>query len=106
MTLYIVIANVGGRITLLLRVPSPPAQYTVVQGPAPVRPGVRRLKRFPLLGLLPPSIDGWSDITELYVSRYGVPKAGKAIWIRTFQHIDGYVDAPKVVRARVPASTV
>jgi hypothetical protein len=41
------------------------------------------------LGLLPAPIDGWCDITEIYVARYGVPKAGKAIWIRTCQHIDG-----------------
>jgi hypothetical protein len=45
-----------------------------------------------------------SDITELYVARYGVPKAGTAIWIRTCQHIDGWTDVPKVARARVPAA--
>ena len=31
----------------------------------------------PHLGLLPPARDGWSEITELYVARYGVPKANK-----------------------------
>ena len=81
--------------TLKLRVPSPPAQYTLVQGAAPVRTGVRCVQHFPFLGLLPPPKDGWSDITELYVARYGVPKAGTAIWIRTCQHIDGWTDAPK-----------
>jgi hypothetical protein len=45
--------------------------------------------------------DGWSDITELYIARYCVPKAGTAIWIRTCQHIDGWTDVPKVARARV-----
>jgi len=33
----LVITNTGGKITLKLRVPSPSAQYTLVQGPAPVR---------------------------------------------------------------------
>jgi hypothetical protein len=94
----------GGKFTLKLRVTSPPTQYTLVQGAAPVRTGVRWVQHFPFLGLLPPPIDGWSDITELYVARYGVPKAGKAIWIRTCQHIDGWLDSPKVVRARVPAA--
>jgi hypothetical protein len=47
------------------------------------------VQHFPFLGLLPPPTDGWSDITELYVARYGVPKVGTAIWIRTCQHIDG-----------------
>ena len=93
----------GGKFTLKLRVSSPPAQYTLVQGARPVGTGVRCVQHFPFLGLLPPPTDGWSDITELYVARYGVPKAGKAIWIRTCQHIDGWVDVPKVVRARVLA---
>ena len=101
----LVITNTGGKITLKLRVPSPPAQYTLVQGARPVRTGVRCVQHFPFLGLLPAPNDGWSDITELYVARYGVPKFGQAIWIRTCQHIDGWIDVPKVVGARVPAPT-
>jgi hypothetical protein len=100
----LVATNVGGKITLKLRVPSPPAQYTLVQGAAPVRSGVRCVQHFPFLGLLPPPTDGWSDITDLYKARYGEPKPGRAIWIRTCQHIDGWTDVPKVVRARVPAA--
>jgi hypothetical protein len=95
----------GGRFTLRLRVPSPPAQYTLVQGAAPVRTGVRCVQHFPFLGLLPPPTDGWSDITDLYIARYGVPKAGTAIWIRTCQHIDGWTDVPVVTRARVSPPT-
>jgi hypothetical protein len=101
----LLITNTGGKITLKLRVPSPPAQYTLVQGPAPVRTAVRCVQHYPYLGLLPPPTDGWSDITELYVARYGVPKAGTAIWIRTCQHIDGWTDVPNVARARVRAPT-
>ena len=93
----------GGVFALKLRVPSPPAQYTLVWGAAPVRSGVRYVQHFHLLGLLPPAKDGWSDITELYVARYGVPKANQAIWIRTCQHIDGWTDVPEMTRARVRA---
>ena len=93
----------GGKFTLKLRVEGTPAQLILVQGAKPVRSCVRFVLHFPLLGLLPPPIDGWSDITELYVARYGVPKAGTAIWIRTCQHIDGWTDVPKAVRARVLA---
>src|ERR1039458_1874444 len=96
------IANTGGKITLKPVVPSPPAQHTLVQGPAPVRTGVRCVQHYPYLGLLPTPADGWSDITELYVARHGVPKAGMAVWIRTCQHIDGWTDVPEVARARVP----
>ena len=99
----LVATNTGGKITLKLRVPSQPAQYTLVQGARPVRTGVRCVQHFPFLGLLPPSTDGWSDITDLYKARYGEPKPGTAIWIRTCQHIDGWTDVPKVTRARVPA---
>src|ERR1017187_9816906 len=101
----LVITNTGGKITLKLRVPSPPAQYTVVQGAAPVRTSVRCVQHFPFLGLLPAPIDGWSDITKLYVARYRVLRVGKAIWIRTCQHIDGWIDVPKMVCARVRAPT-
>jgi hypothetical protein len=101
----LVITNTVGMVTLKLRVPSPPAQYTLVQGAAPVRTAVRCVQHYPYLGLLPPPTDGWSDITELYVARYGVPKAGTAIWIRTCQHIDGWTDVPKVARARVRTPT-
>ena len=101
----LMVTNTGGKITLKLRVPSPPAQYTLVQGAAPVRTGVRCVQHFTFLGLLPPPTDGRSDITELYVARYGVPKAGTAIWIRTCQQIDGWTHVPKMARARVPAPT-
>ncbi len=101
----LVITNIADTITIKLRVASPPIRYTLVQGPAPTRSGVRCVQHFPFLGLLPAPIDGWSDITELYVARYGVPKAGTAIWIRTCQHIDGWINVPKVFRARVPAPT-
>ena len=73
----------SGVFTLKLRVPSPPAQHTLVYGAAPVRSGVRYVQHFHFLGLLPPAKDGWSDITELYVARFGEPKPNWAIWIRT-----------------------
>jgi len=93
----------GGVFALKLRVPSPPAQYTLVWGAAPVRSGVRYVQHFHFLRLLPPAKDGWSDIAELYVSRFGEPKPNWAVWIRTCQHIDGYIDVPKVLRFRLPA---
>jgi hypothetical protein len=101
----LVVTSTGDGITLKLRVPGPTAQYTLVQGAAPVRSAVRHVHHFPFLGLLPPPKDGWSDITELYVARYGVPKANQAIWIRTCQHMDGWIDVPTVLRARLLAPT-
>jgi hypothetical protein len=94
----------GGKFTLKLRVDGTPAQLILVQGARPVRSYVRFVLHFPLLGLLPPPIDGWSDITAMYVARFGVPKPGTAVWIRTCQHIDGFIDVPKALRFRIPAS--
>ena len=94
----------GGKCTIKLRVEGTPAQLILVQGARPVRSCVRYVLHFPFLGLLPPPIDGWSDITEMYVARFGVPKPGTAVWIRTCQHIDGFIDVPKVLRFRIPAS--
>ena len=97
------IANTGGTITVKLRVAGQPGQTTLVQGAAPVSAGVRCVQHFPLLGLLPAPVDGWSDITALYVARHGVPTVGTAVFIRTCQHTDGWTDLPKVTSAFVPA---
>jgi hypothetical protein len=94
----------GGKFTLKLRVDGTPAQLILVQGARPVRSCVRYVLHFPFLGLLPPPKDGWSDITEMYVARFGVPKPGTALWIRTCQHIDGFIDVPNTLRFRIPAS--
>jgi hypothetical protein len=94
----------GGVFRLELHVSGPPGPYTLVCGAAPVRSGVRSVQHFYFLGLLPPPKDGWSDITELYVRRFGEPKPNWAIWIRTCQHIDGYVDKPIVLRFRLPGA--
>lgn len=98
----LVITNTGGIITLKLRVPSLPAEHTVVQGAAPCSPGVSCVQHFPNLGFLPAPVDGWSDITALYVAWYGVPPVGNTVWIRTRQHINGWNDLPKQASANVP----
>jgi len=98
------VTHTGGTTTLKLRVPSQPGQCTLVQGAAPVSAGVRCVQHYPLLGLLPAPVDGWSDITALYVARYGVPTVGTAVFIRTCQHVDGWTYLPNVASAFVPAA--
>jgi hypothetical protein len=85
------------RITLKLRVPSPPAQHTLVQGAKPVRTGVRCVQHFPFLGLLPPPKDGWSDVTALFRSRHGLPKFGQAIRIRTCSTLKAGAISPEAL---------
>ena len=97
----LMVTKIGDRVTIKLRIQGSTAQYIVVQAARPKKSGVRVVQHFPFLALLPAPTDGWYDITELFVARYGVPKADMAIWIRTFQHIDGWIDVPQVLRARV-----
>jgi hypothetical protein len=99
----LVIINTGAGMAIKLRLSRPPAQDILVYGAAPVRTGVRWVQHFPLLGLLPPPTDGWSDLTQLYVARYGVPKPGTAVWIRVCQYIDGWTDDTKAFRVCVKA---
>ena len=42
---------------------------------------------------------GLYRFTDLFVKRYGVPPIGRAIFIRTRQHVNGWSDPPKQVRA-------
>src|ERR1035441_10137993 len=71
----LVATNTGGKFPLKLPDPSPPAQYTLVQGAAPASAGVICVQHFPFLGLLPPPTDGWSDITNIYKAGDGRAQA-------------------------------
>ncbi len=100
----VAVTNTGGRIRIKLRVPSPPGECTLVEGSGPVSAGVRCASHYRFWGLLPAAADGWSDITALYEARYGKPTVGMAIFIRTRQQVDGWMDVPKVTGAIVPSA--
>ena len=97
------ILNRGGVIALRLRVPRAPAQHTFVQGSRWCSPGIwTRGNRFATIGQLPASAGGWSDITDLYVTAFGVPRVGHRVFIRTRQLINGWEDGFKETSADVP----
>ena len=97
------IRNRGGAITLRLRVPTAPAELTLVFGvrwcsrgmSVPRSNGV-------LLGRLPDAVRGWSNIADLYVKKFGQPPAGTRVFIWTRQLVNGRKDALKQTRADVP----
>lgn len=93
-----------GIFNLKLHVLSQPVEHTVLLAASPRSPGVRCVQHFPFLGFLPAPVDGWCDLTELFVRRYGVPALGRAIFIRTRQHINGWNDLPKQVSTRITAA--
>ena len=100
----LVATNTGGTITLKLKVPSAPAQYTVVCAAAPCSAGRSSTQHYKILGFLPDPLDGWSDITDLYVAKFGPIPAPSRIFIRTYQHIDGWEDLHKQTNAIVPSA--
>src|ERR1035438_2521119 len=97
-----VITNTGRAIALKLKVTGAPASEVVVLGVAPRRARVSYAWNFVALGLLPAPARGLSDITELYVARFGVPNVGTRVFVRTRQQINGWEDAPKQINAIVP----
>jgi hypothetical protein len=98
----LVATSTGGEISLKLNVPSAPKAQTVVLGTRPCSAGVRFAKHFVMLGVLPAAEAGYSNITDLYVARYGQPPAGTRVFIRTRQMIDGWADHPKQTSALIP----
>ena len=98
-----VITNNGGRIALELVVPSGQAEGLMVSSWHPVNPGVMVWKKFVRIGQLPASVGGMHDITKPYVAKYGVPPAGKKVFIRVQQMNDYVGSIVQMVSAIVPA---
>jgi hypothetical protein len=99
----LVIANTGGAVELKLSVPTAPVTDILVLGAAPCSAGVTFAKHFTILGRLPAAEAGYSQITKLYVDRYGPPPVGTRVFIRTRQMSKGWVDFPTQTTAIVPA---
>ena len=98
------IRNWRGVITLRLRVPLPPAEFTFVFGLRPCSRGISVPRsNGVLLGRLPLAVQGWCDITELYVRKFGRPRPGLRIFIWTRQVVNGRKDARKQAHADVPS---
>jgi hypothetical protein len=96
------ITNDDGAIALKLNVPSAPARFTLIWATAPCSAGLTFPPRFVCLGLLPAPVDGISDITALYLARYGAPPPGKRVFIQSSQQINGWQDGRKRTTAVVP----
>ncbi|MCX6926139.1 MAG: hypothetical protein NT154_23465 [Verrucomicrobia bacterium] len=89
-------------VRLLLRVTGPVAEDIMVFGQAPCSAGRSKRRNVAYLGLLPAPQNGLSDITDLYVARYGEPRPGQKVFIVTRQQKDGWEGFDKETRERVP----
>ena len=97
------ITNRRGRIRLALEVRRVPTARVVVFGSPPCNRGVSRYgKWYKRLGWLPAPAGGRSDITEMYVARFGKPPAGKRIFVRTLVRLEGWPELAQVTNAVVP----
>jgi hypothetical protein len=98
----LVITNGDGRVRLLLRVTGLVAEDIMVFGQAQCSAGRTKRRNFAYLGLLPAPQNGLSDITDLYLARYGEPRPDEKVFIVTRQRKDGWEGFDQETRQRVP----
>ena len=98
------VTGTRGEVALKLEVAGKTVQNIVVLGTKPRSAGVTYVDHFTILGLLPEPVRGVSDITELYVGKFGMPRAGLCVFIRTLQQVNGWEDRPKQTSAIVPGA--
>jgi hypothetical protein len=79
-------------------------QYLVILGTKPRSAGVSYVDHFAILGVVPEPVEGLCDITDLFVAKYGQPRAGTRVFIRTFQLSNGWDRIPQQLSAIVPAA--
>ena len=96
------ITRTDGTVSLQLVLSAQPVQFIVVLGAKAQNPGVSYVDHYKILGLLPDPQGGLSDITELYLDTFKLLPAGKRVFIRTVQQINGWRDLPKTISARIP----
>jgi hypothetical protein len=81
---------VNGQIRLRLKVSRPVAEDIMVFWQAPCSAGRKKWRHGAYLGLLPAPVGCESDITDMYVAKYGEPKPGDRVFIRTRQQVNGW----------------
>jgi hypothetical protein len=97
------ITSGSGGLALKLGVPNAPGEHTAVWASPPRNAGRRFNRDFRYLGPQPAPVGGESDLTELYVEKFGEPPRGKRVFIQIRQHVDGWKDIPAQRDALVPA---
>jgi hypothetical protein len=96
------ITNTGGVIALKLTCPTDPGANTIVRAAKPISQGRETCNDFRIVGVCPAPVAGAADITGLYTARYGVPPAGKKVYVRVNQFVDGWESLPVMFSAIVP----
>jgi hypothetical protein len=111
----LVITNDDNGVRLFLPISSPMSEDIMVFGQAPCSSGRRKRRNISYLGLLTTAQAGLSEITALYVARFGEPAIGQRVFIVTRQQKDGWEgfdqetheivpDKPSAHQAATPAA--
>ena len=100
------ITNASGTIAIKLHTTNAPPDGTMLRACAPQNSGCRRAVSYRVLGTLgSPGVDANVDITSAYTGRFGVPAAGKRVFVSVNANVNGYEGIPLVFSARVLAAT-
>jgi len=78
--------------TLKLIVKGTPSADIMVFASPPWKAGRTYCGDYRFIGLLPTPVNGWSDITRLYIKKFGMPPPNTRVFIRTWQVVDGWED--------------
>ena len=84
------ITGAGKTLALKLRVSRPLVEEIMVFASPPLSAGRAYCGDFRFLGLLPAPVEHLSDITRLYIQKFGVPPPNSRIFIRVWQEVDGW----------------
>jgi hypothetical protein len=98
----LVAENTEVGVRLRLRITGELNEDVMVFGQEPCNSGRSKRRNVAYLGLLPPPVDGWSDITYLYRARYGEPRPGTRVFIVTCQQKNGWKGMDRETSALVP----
>jgi hypothetical protein len=98
----LVIENNEAGVRLLLRVPGELNEDVMVFGQEPCSAGRSKRRNVCYLGLLPPPIGGFSDITHLYKARFGEPRPRHRVFLVTCQQQNGWKALDHETNAVVP----
>jgi len=98
------ITNAAGVITLKLTTTASPPDGTMLWGAKPCSQGKDAAPGVVFLGTVDSPVNNAIDITSAYTARYGSPTAGKKVFVKVNQNINGWEDVPRQFSAIVPAA--
>ena len=84
------ITGTGKGMALKLKVSGTPTEEIMVFASPPWKAGRSYCGDFRFIGLLPIPVEHVSDITRLYIEKYGVPPPNTRVFIRTWQVVEGW----------------